>query len=167
MAKAAARRTLQLLEQHQTGLRACKRCPQMIGPVVHGAPVLSKVMLIGQAPGPREGSFGRPFAWTAGKRLFEWLGTLGLDEEQVRARVYISAVCRCFPGKQVGKKPAGDRVPAPDEIENCAPFIRREIELLEPDLLIPIGRLAARLTSSRCPTRRAPRPGSASSRARR
>lgn len=51
-------------------LDGCRLCPKMIGPVVHGPPVLSKVILVGQAPGPREGSFGRPFAWTAGRTLF-------------------------------------------------------------------------------------------------
>ena len=84
-------------------LDGCTACPNMIRPVVHGPAVLSKVMLIGQAPGPREGSFGRPFAWTAGKTLFRWFEeSLGVDEETFRARVYIAAVARCFPGKAKG-----------------------------------------------------------------
>lgn len=127
------------LANHCTELGTCKQCPEMIGPVVAPPPVVTKVYLIGQAPGPHEGKFGKPFAWTAGKTLFRWFAPLGLDEEQFRTLVYMSAVCRCFPGKA---KTGGDRVPAPDEIEKCSNWMRREVELLQPDLVIPVGRLA-------------------------
>ena len=56
-----------------------------------------------------------------------------------RARVYIAAVCRCFPGKN---PKGGDRVPSPREIANCRPWLDREIDLLRPKLLLPVGRLA-------------------------
>lgn len=111
----------------------------MIGPVVSGPPVLSPVMLIGQAPGDKEGPAGRPFAWTAGKTLFKWFAALGLDEDGVRARVYMAAVCRCFPGKAAK---GGDRVPAPDEIERCRRHLAAEISILRPRLVIPVGKLA-------------------------
>ncbi len=112
----------------------------MIGPVVHGAAVVSRVMLIGQAPGPREGSFGRPFAWTAGKTMFGWFqGALGVDEAAFRASVYIAAVARCFPGKAPG---GGDRRPDPGEIERCRTYLARETEILRPDLILPVGTLA-------------------------
>lgn len=112
----------------------------MIGPVVHGPPVLSRVYLLGQAPGPREGSLGRPFAWTAGRTLFKWLEeATGASEERVRSRVYIAAVARCFPGKAKG---GGDRRPAPDEIERCKVHLERELEILEPELVLPVGTLA-------------------------
>jgi uracil-DNA glycosylase len=130
---------LRLLREHQAALRSCQRCPQMHKPVVVGPPVLSRVMLVGQAPGGKEPALGRPFAWTAGKQLFRWFEPLGLDEAQFRERVYMAAVCRCFPGKL---KKGGDRVPAPQEIENCRPWLQREIALLEPRLIIPVGRLA-------------------------
>jgi uracil-DNA glycosylase len=124
---------------HIDELKTCKRCPQMIGPVVTHRPILSKVYLIGQAPGPREGSFGRPFAWTAGKTLFRWFSTIGVDEEQFRSLAYMSAVCRCFPGKASG---GGDRVPSPSEIVNCTSWMQREFEILQPTLVIPVGKLA-------------------------
>jgi uracil-DNA glycosylase len=111
----------------------------MIRPVVTGQPVLSPVMLIGQAPGVREGPAGKPFAWTAGKTLFQWFEQLDLDEERFRERVYMAAVCRCFPGKAKG---GGDRVPAAEEIERCSKHLRREVELLRPRLVIPVGKLA-------------------------
>jgi uracil-DNA glycosylase len=111
----------------------------MIGPVVIGQPVMSPVMLIGQAPGDKEGPAGRPFAWTAGKTLFGWFAGIGLGEEQFRSRVYMAAVCRCFPGKA---KAGGDRVPSPAEVERCSRHIRAEIKILGPRLVIPVGKLA-------------------------
>jgi len=124
---------------HLDELRACRRCPRMQGPVVVGQPVRSDLLLIGQAPGPREGQLGRPFAWTAGRQMFKWFSSIGLPEPAFRARVYMAAVCRCFPGKRPS---GGDREPAPDEISNCAPWLDREIELLAPRLVVPVGRLA-------------------------
>lgn len=112
----------------------------MFRPVVVGNPVASKVFLLGQAPGSREPELGRPFAWTAGKQLFKWFAPLGLDEQQFRERIYMAAVCRCFPGK--ARSGGGDRVPSREEIENCRPWIEAELALLEPELLILVGRLA-------------------------
>lgn len=128
-----------LLRQHRHALLACERCPAMIGPVVSGNPVLSPVMLIGQAPGDKEGKFGKPFAWTAGKTMFKWFERIGMDEASFRERVYMAAVCRCFPGKN---PKSGDRVPSPLEIEQCADWLKAEIDLLKPALIIPVGKLA-------------------------
>ena len=121
-------------------LGACRACPKMIGPVVHGPPVASRVLLIGQAPGPREGSFGRPFAWTAGRTLFRWMHEgLGVDEATFRARVYMAAVARCFPGKAAG---GGDRRPDPKEIDRCGEWLSREVAILKPELVVAVGTLA-------------------------
>jgi uracil-DNA glycosylase len=112
----------------------------MIGPVVHGPAVDSRVMLVGQAPGPREGSFGRPFAWTAGKTMFRWFEeSLGVDEATFREKVYIAAVARCFPGKASG---GGDRRPDADETERCKSWLAREVEILRPELVIAVGTMA-------------------------
>ena len=111
----------------------------MHGPVVVGPPVLSKILLVGQAPGDKEPALGRPFAWTAGKQLFKWFAGLGVDEATFRAKVYMAATCRCFPGK---KPQGGDRVPSPEEVQRCRPWLEREIELLRPELIVPVGRLA-------------------------
>ncbi len=130
-------RALRLL---QVDLGACRACPKMIGPVVHGPPVLSAVLLLGQAPGPREGSFGRPFAWTAGRTLFRWFEeALGIDEATFRARIYMAAVARCFPGKAKG---GGDRKPDSDEIAACETWLAREVALLRPELVLAVGTLA-------------------------
>jgi uracil-DNA glycosylase len=112
----------------------------MLKPVVSGGPVVSRVMLVGQAPGDKEPVLGRPFAWTAGKKLFRWFQEhCGVDEATFRSRVYMAAVCRCFPGK----RPAGgDRVPDGDEILNCSSWMKAEMDLLEPQLVIAVGKLA-------------------------
>jgi uracil-DNA glycosylase len=127
------------LTAHREALLACRSCPDMIGPVVTGAAVVSEIFLIGQAPGPREGQFGRPFAYTAGKTMFRWFGTLGVDEETFRSRAFMAAVARCFPGKAKG---GGDRVPRRDEIERCREWMAAEAALVLPRLIVPVGQLA-------------------------
>lgn len=103
-------------------------------------PVASKVIIVGQAPGVREPELQRPFAWTAGRTLFKWFESVsGRDEEAIRGAVYFAAVCRCFPGK--GPKGGGDRVPDGDEVENCSRWMRAEFDILQPDLVIPVGKL--------------------------
>ena len=133
-------RTQQLLDRHVVLLLQCRRCPRMLPPPVSGGPVLSKVMLIGQAPGVKEPVLGKPFAWTAGRTLFGWFQQFShMNEAQVRSEIYFAAVCRCFPGKTPA---GGDRVPAPDEIRNCSTWMNDEIDLLRPQLIIPVGKLA-------------------------
>jgi uracil-DNA glycosylase len=112
----------------------------MLPPPVSGGPVLSSVVLVGQAPGVKEPVLARPFAWTAGRTLFGWFNEFcGMTEEEVRARIYFAAVCRCFPGKTPA---GGDRVPAPDEIRNCSTWMNGEMAILRPQLVIPVGKLA-------------------------
>ena len=102
--------------------------------------MVSKVLLVGQAPGDKEPKLGRPFAWTAGKTLFRWFSeAAGMGEEQFRASIYMAAVCRCFPGK---KQTGGDRVPQPEEVLNCSVWLKRELDILQPNLVIPVGKLA-------------------------
>lgn len=131
--------TKRKLEEHLQNLKGCALCPNMIGPVVTHTAVVSKIFLIGQAPGPREGLYGYPFAWTAGKTLFRWFETIGVSESEFRSKCYMAAVCRCFPGKA---KQGGDRVPDATEIETCSTWVAHEFELLKPELVIPVGRLA-------------------------
>lgn len=132
------------LVAHQQSLRRCQKCPQMIPPVITGTPVLSPVILIGQAPGIHEAKVQKPFGWTAGKTLFRWFEETGVDETRFREQVFIASVCRCFPGKQVNKqgKIGGDRVPSKTEIAQCSPWMQREVELLKPRLVILVGKLA-------------------------
>lgn len=128
------------LNEHVGHLLQCRRCPRMLPPPVSGGAVLSKAMLIGQAPGVKEPVLAKPFAWTAGRTLFGWFQqACGMTEEEVRAAVYFAAVCRCFPGKTAA---GGDRVPNPEEIRNCASWLNHEFVILRPALVIPVGKLA-------------------------
>ncbi len=127
------------IAQHVASMQGCQLCPLMVGPVVSGRALLSKVYMIGQAPGPHEGAAGKPFAWTAGKTLFRWFGSIGLEEEQFRSLAYMAAVCRCFPGKALN---GTDRVPNGQEIANCSQWMAGEMSILKPSLVIPVGKLA-------------------------
>lgn len=139
--------TLEAVDRFQQRLRACRACPGMAGPPVAGRAVLSPVLLMGQAPGTKEIEVARPFAWTAGKTLFGWFESIGLGEAEFRERVYMSAVCRCFPGKN---PKGGDRVPNRQEIRNCRQWWQGELALVRPRLIIPVGRLAiAQFTAAR------------------
>ena len=136
-APASAQRKLDRLV---TRLRACELCPKMQRPAVSGGAVFSRVIAIGQAPGSKEPVLGRPFAWTAGKTLFGWFHrACGMTEAEYRASIYMAAVCRCFPGRS---RTGGDRVPEPREVVTCREWLEAEMEILEPQLVIPIGKLA-------------------------
>jgi len=127
--------------QHIELLTACAACPNVAGSPVVGAVANARVMLVGQAPGPHEADSRRPFAYTAGRRLFGWMADLGVDEATFRERVHISAVIRCFPGKDA--KSGGDRVPDEKEIARCGAHLDREITILKPKLMIAVGTLAS------------------------
>src|SRR5437867_6738945 len=128
------------LEQHVASLLKCRRCPRVQSTPVSGGAIVSDIMVVGQAPGPREPVLQRPFAHTAGKTLFRWFEEFcGMNESAARSKIYFAAVCRCFPGKNSG---GTDRVLAPDEILNCSSWMDDEIEILRSRLIIPVVRLA-------------------------
>lgn len=107
-------------------------------PVTGSIQQRTNLIFIGQAPGIHEEEFQKPFAYTAGKTLFKWFAFIGLDEETVRTKTNLSAVCRCFPGKQK----TGDRKPNAKEIENCREYLEFEFQYHKPKLVVPIGKLA-------------------------
>ena len=128
---------------HLDALYACRACPNVLGHPVTGGVAGAKVMLVGQAPGPREAVEHRPFAYTAGKRLFTWFAQhLGIAEDDFRKHVHIGAVIRCFPGRD--PKAGGDRVPDAEEIARCGAHLDREMQLLRPRLVIAVGTLASK-----------------------
>lgn len=128
-------------KRHLDDLFACRRCPSVEGAPVTGPVFGARILLVGQAPGPRERDSGRPFAHTAGKRLFEWFATLGVSEDRLRESVHIAAVARCFPGRAPS---GGDRPPSKLEIANCSSHLDRELRLLRPDLVIAVGGMAGK-----------------------
>jgi DNA polymerase len=90
------------------------------------------VMLIGEAPGRDEDLQGKPFVGRAGQLLDRMLAAIGLSEDHV----YIT--------NTVYWRPPGNRTPTPEEIEACAPFLARQIELLSPRVLVLLGGAAAK-----------------------
>ena len=100
-------------------------------------------MTIGQAPGITEQEAQRPFNAGSGTRLFGWLASAGIDEDWFRSTQYMSSVTKCYPGRQISG--SGDRVPSKREQELCRPFLNWEIKLVDPLVIIPIGRLAINL----------------------
>lgn len=128
------------LDDHILRVRGCRICPRVEPPPVIARPeVWPRILLVGQAPGPKERDIGKPFAFTAGTRLFSWFAKLGAPEEEFRRRVLMAAAIRCFPGRA---PQGGDRPPAPDEIANCAPWLEEEIRLLRPLTIIAVGQHA-------------------------
>ncbi|MFD1703671.1 uracil-DNA glycosylase family protein [Methylopila henanensis] len=91
----------------------------------------ARVMLVGEAPGREEDLSGLPFVGRSGQLLDRMLAAIGLD----RSSAYIANV--------IPWRPPGNRTPTPQETETCLPFIRRQIELAEPDVLVALGGAAA------------------------
>jgi uracil-DNA glycosylase len=92
----------------------------------------ARIMLIGEAPGRDEDLQGRPFVGRAGQLLDRMLAAIGLDE----ADVHIT--------NTVYWRPPGNRTPSPEEIQACAPFLARQIELVSPQMLVLLGGAAAK-----------------------
>jgi uracil-DNA glycosylase family 4 len=133
------------LRDLQREQRACTRCADA-GYIPRAHPVFSghsaqHIMLVGQAPGPVEQDQSRPFAGRSGRQLMRWLVRAGLrDEDDVRERIYMTAMTTCFPGRRPDG--AGDRRPSAAEVALCSPWLDAVLQLLAPRLIIPIGSLA-------------------------
>ena len=112
-------------------IAACQRCELAKGrtqTVPGEGSESAEIMFIGEAPGFHEDRQGRPFVGAAGRFLEELLASIGLKREEV----YIANVIKC--------RPPGNRDPLPDEIETCKPYLDKQIELLQPKLIVTLGR---------------------------
>lgn len=129
------------LKRHRLALGDCQRCQLGAGirPVASRASN-PRAMLVGQAPGKVEAEGGVPFSGPAGRTLFRWLAKAGIDEAEAREIIYISAITRCYPGPHPSGR--GDRVPSRPEQSSCADWLEAELQIVQPELLIPVGRLA-------------------------
>ncbi len=114
--------------------RACKRCElhQTRTNIVFGVgDQNAEVMLIGEGPGEQEDLMGEPFVGRAGKLLDDMLAIIGLD----RSKVYIANIVKCRPPK--------NRDPLPAEQETCSIWLDRQIGLIQPKIIVCLGRIAA------------------------
>jgi uracil-DNA glycosylase family 4 len=121
------------LEAIASEVRVCDRCPlsQTRTNAVPGeGDPDTEVVFVGEGPGQREDQSGRPFVGAAGTLLSELLGMIGWRRDDV----FITNVVKC--------RPPGNRDPEPSEIESCAPFLKRQLEVLDPALLVTLGRFS-------------------------
>ncbi len=123
----------------------CQQCLEA-GYPVQGPPIFSgndraRLMLVGQAPGVSEVTKTHtPFSGSAGARLFRWLGQAGWSEADFRSEFYITSVTKCFPGPN--KSGRGDRAPTRAEQRLCGEWLEAEITLIDPEVLVPVGKMA-------------------------
>jgi len=123
--------------------RVCRACVEAGFPL-ESLPIVQpyegqRAYIFGQAPGAREGLERLPWRGRAGRTLRRWLE---LDEDEFYATFYCASVTRCYPGKAASGR--GDRTPTPRERELCAFWRDQELRLIHPQLIIPVGGLAAR-----------------------
>jgi uracil-DNA glycosylase family 4 len=121
------------LEQIAAEIKACTACRLHLGrkrAVPGEGPADADLMFIGEGPGFHETEQGRPFVGAAGRFLEELLGTIGLTREQV----FIGNVIKC--------RPPGNRDPQMDEIEACSGFLERQIQTINPKVIITLGRFS-------------------------
>jgi uracil-DNA glycosylase family 4 len=124
---AAAATTLEQLRAAMDAYDGCvlkHRATQLV--FADGNPA-AQIMLVGEGPGEQEDKQGKPFVGRAGQLLDRMLGAIGLD----RTTVYIA--------NMVPWRPPGNRNPTPDELAQCAPFLHRQVELVNPKLLVTLG----------------------------
>lgn len=126
-------------------LHACRRCAEaghfIVSPPIFAGSPAARVMIVGQAPGRVEQEqTHRPFSGPAGKRLFRWLAEAGWAEEDFRAKNYMTAVTKCYPGPHPAGR--GDRVPSKAEQALCQPWLEQELALVQPQVVVPVGSLA-------------------------
>jgi len=91
----------------------------------------AELLVIGEAPGAEEDRQGEPFVGRAGQLLNSMLRAMGNPRESV----YIANMLKC--------RPPGNRDPKPDEVASCHPYLQRQLELLQPRLILAVGRIAA------------------------
>jgi uracil-DNA glycosylase len=121
--------------------RVCRACVEA-GYPLESLPIVQpytgqRAYIFGQAPGIVEGGERRPWRGRAGQTLRRWLE---MDEHEFYASFYCASLTRCYPGRAGAGK--GDRAPSPREQELCAFWREWELELMRPQLVVPVGGLA-------------------------
>lgn len=125
--------TIQSLDEISKQISACKNCglhSSRKNAVPGEGPANSRIMLIGEGPGFHENEQGRPFVGAAGKFLEELLNNADLK----RSDVFITNVVKC--------RPPGNRDPQEDELLACADYLERQIQLIDPEVIVTLGRFS-------------------------
>ena len=124
--------TLEELRASVEKCRSCELCNGRTNIVFGEGPSDARVLIVGEAPGKNEDEQGRPFVGAAGKYLDELLGYAGLD----RSEVFIANVLKC--------RPPGNRDPRPEEIEQCADFLRGQTRCIDPEFIVTLGNFSTK-----------------------
>ena len=112
--------------------RRCKLCTMGRSQIVFGVGnPKARLMFVGEAPGEEEDKRGEPFVGRAGQLLTKIIEAIGLTRDQV----YIANVIKC--------RPPGNRNPEADEVEQCEPYLFRQIDVIKPRVIVPLGKFAA------------------------
>ena len=114
-----------------TACKSCKKCPlhtHRTNVVVGHGPVPCHIMIIGEGPGQQEDEQAKPFVGRSGQLLSKILESVGIDREK---ETYITNTVKCRPPK--------NRTPLPTEIETCKPYLIRQIQLIQPRIIILLG----------------------------
>jgi len=125
---------LQALDENE--VRGCMRCELHVGrsqTVFGEGDANADLMIVGEGPGADEDRTGRPFVGRAGELLTKQIGAMGLSREQV----YIANVVKC--------RPPNNRTPTPAEAATCGDYLRRQIEIIRPQVILTVGGPAAKL----------------------
>ena len=125
----------EILQQRQREIQSCTRCGlcQERNTVVYGeGSPTARLMVIGEGPGGEEDRSGRPFVGPAGQLLTRMLAAIKID----RRDAYIGNIVKC--------RPPGNRDPHPEEVRECLPYLKEQIQLIRPGIILLLGRVAAR-----------------------
>jgi uracil-DNA glycosylase family 4 len=129
-------------EKLRTTVLACVKCPHLVAfrhSVVFGVGSQNaELMFVGEAPGADEDLRGEPFVGRAGELLTKIIQTMGYQ----RSEVYIANVLKCRPHMPVGA--SGNRQPTVIEMETCLPYLRQQIEIIQPKVMVALGATAMR-----------------------
>jgi len=129
----------------EAAVRSCARCVER-GHLPEAHPVIwwpsaGMNMVIGQAPAQRAHLATRPWSGPSGTLMRSWFATAGFDPERFYQDWYFTSLTKCFPGKAASGN--GDRAPSATERALCRPHLEAELRLVQPPLIVTLGRQAA------------------------
>ena len=128
---------LAILAREAAGCELCGLCSTRTQVVFGRGRARNRVMFIGEAPGAEEDRQGSPFVGRAGKLLDQIIDAVGFDREEI----YVANIVKC--------RPPQNRDPKPEEIETCTPYLRQQIELINPKIICALGRFAAQFLTGK------------------
>lgn len=125
-------RSLEEIERQVEGCKLCGLSTTRANTVFGVGDKSAKILFVGEAPGAEEDKTGEPFVGRAGKLLTDMITAMGFS----RGEVYIANIIKC--------RPPGNRDPLPSEVASCEPYLKRQIAMIEPEVICALGAVAAK-----------------------